>query len=167
MSENSKIEWTDHTSSPAARINPATGRPGPAPHPARDGDKAQARQRINVEVRTGRRPHPNALPCEDCGHVHMPGERRHEYDHYLGYAAEHHLDVQSVCTVCHAKRDSARARKTHCIRGHAFDEQNTYFSANGTRHCKACMKLREQSRPARGSEYWARVNAKRRGKQNG
>lgn len=167
MSENSKIEWPDHIPSPAANINPATGRPGPASAPARDGDKVQARQRINVEVRTGRRPHPNQLPCVDCGHVHARGERRHEYDHYLGYAAEHHLDVQSVCTDCHAKRDSARAKQTHCIRGHAFDEQNTYIAGNGTRHCKACMKLRDKSRPPRGSEYWVRVNAKRRGKQNG
>jgi hypothetical protein len=167
MTENSKIEWCDHTSSTAARINPETGRPGPAPKPSRDGDKMQARQRINVEVRTGRRPHPNELSCVDCGHVHVLGERRHEYDHYLGYDAEHHLDVQSVCTRCHAKRDSARARKTHCIRGHRFDEQNTYLAANGTRHCKACMKLRERLRPARGAEYWARVNAKRRGKKNG
>lgn len=166
MSENSKIEWTDHTSSPAARINPVTGRPGPAPHPARDDDKEQARQRINVEVRTGRRPHPNALPCEDCGHVHVPGERRHEYDHYLGYAAEHHLDVQSVCTLCHAKRDSARAKQTHCIHGHELDRSNTYIASNGTRHCKTCMKLREKSRKPRGSEYWSRINANRRRKND-
>nr|WP_230949513.1 hypothetical protein [Burkholderia stagnalis] len=129
------------------------------------GGKRQARQRI--EARTGERPHPHCLPCTDCGHLYALGERRHEYDHHLGYAAEHHLDVQAVCTLCHAKRDSARAKQTHCIRGHAFDEQNTYVAANGTRHCRACMKLREKSRPQRGSEYWARVNAKRRGKQNG
>lgn len=85
-------------------VNPLTGRPGPAAKPPRDGDKAQARQRINVEVRTGRRPHPNMLPCKDCQHVHAPGERRHEYDHHLGYAAEHHHDVESVCTICHRAR---------------------------------------------------------------
>ncbi|WP_175974548.1 hypothetical protein [Burkholderia sp. BCC1047] len=167
MSENTKIEWCDSTPSAPARINPATGRPGPAATPARDGDKVQARQRVNVEVRTGRRPHPNDLPCVDCGHIYAIGERRHEYDHHLGYAAEHHLDVQAVCTSCHAKRDSARANQTHCIRGHAFDEQNTYVAGNGTRHCRACMKLREKARAPRGPEYWARVNAKRRGKRNG
>ena len=47
--------------------NPITGRPGPAPKPPRDGDRKQARQRINVEVQAGRRPHPNSLPCTDCG----------------------------------------------------------------------------------------------------
>lgn len=89
-------------------INPRTGRPGPAPAPARDGDREQARQRVNVEVRTGRRPHPNTLPCTDCGHVWSEGERRHEYDHHLGYAPEHHLDVEVVCTTCHAARESRR-----------------------------------------------------------
>lgn len=94
-----------HTTPP---LNPATGRPGPSPAVARDRDKLQARQRINVEVRTGRRPHPNTEPCADCGHIWRPGERRHEYDHFLGYAARHHLDVQAVCTKCHRQRNAAR-----------------------------------------------------------
>ena len=25
------------------------------------------------------RPHPNTIPCEDCGHVWFEGERRHQY----------------------------------------------------------------------------------------
>lgn len=70
--------------------------------PPRDGDRAQARQRINAEVKSGRRPHPNTLPCADCGHVWIEGGRRHEYDHHLGYGAAHHGDVQAVCTTCRA-----------------------------------------------------------------
>lgn len=89
-------------------VNPTTGRPGPSPKPPVDGDRKQARQRINVEVRTGRRPHPNALPCADCGHVWSHGDRRHEYDHHKGYAAEHHYDVEAVCTTCHAQRSYRR-----------------------------------------------------------
>lgn len=83
-------------------VNKLTGLPGPAPHPARDGDKLQARQRINVEVRSGRRPRPDDLPCVDCKHT--GSDRRHEYDHHLGYAAQHHGDVEAVCTLCHRKR---------------------------------------------------------------
>jgi hypothetical protein len=108
MAEESGISWTD------AR------RSGAPPHAPRDGDKVQARQRINVEVRTGQRPHPNSLPCVDCGHVWSEGERRHEYDHHKGYAAEHHYDVEPVCTTCHTARDSAKAHQTHCVRGHEF-----------------------------------------------
>ena len=98
-------------------VNPLTGRPGPPPQSPRDGDRVQARQRINVEVRTGRRPHPNALPCADCGHVWTVGERRHEYDHHKGYAGKNHGDVEPVCTLCHRKRaDDREETKQH--RGH-------------------------------------------------
>lgn len=81
---------------------------GPLPMPPRDGDSTQARQRINVEVRTGRRPHPNSLPCVDCGHSWKEGERRHEYDHYLGYASHNHYSVEPVCTTCHHAREENR-----------------------------------------------------------
>lgn len=76
----------------------------------RDGDKRQARARVNHEVEVGRRPHPNALPCADCGHQWSAGERRHEYDHHLGYGAAHQLDVQPVCTSCHRTRESRRRK---------------------------------------------------------
>jgi hypothetical protein len=93
-----------------AKVPAAQRRPkGPAPAQAREGDVRQARRRVNVLVRTGRLPRPNSLPCVDCGHRWGPGERRHEYDHYLGYAAAHHLDVEVVCTTCHHEREQARA----------------------------------------------------------
>lgn len=143
-------------------VNPKTGRPGPAPKAPRDGDRKQARQRINVEVRTGRRPHPNTLPCARCGHVWGPGERRHEYDHYLGYAAEHHLDVEPVCTTCHAAKDSSKAKQTHCLRGHAFTPENTVTKANGTRQCRQCTRERDARR--RDASYWRAWRARRKGK---
>jgi hypothetical protein len=93
----------------APAINPKTGRPGPNPKPARDGDKLQARARVNHEVQSGRRPNPNDISCADCGHK---GEGlRHEYDHHMGYAAEHHFDVQPVCSRCHHSREDARRGK--------------------------------------------------------
>jgi hypothetical protein len=90
------------------KVNPVTGRPGPAPRPGRDGDAEQARARVNQAVRRGDLPRPNTLPCTDCAHVWAKGERRHEYDHHLGYDAEHHLDVQPVCTTCHSAREKSR-----------------------------------------------------------
>ena len=30
--------------------------------------------------------------------------------------------------------------KTHCLRGHAFDEANTYWKPSGGRQCKACQR---------------------------
>lgn len=76
--------------------------------PARDGDKKQARARANHAVDAGRLPDPNSLPCVDCGHKY-DGQRRHEYDHHMGYSAEHQLTVQAVCSVCHRRRESERA----------------------------------------------------------
>jgi hypothetical protein len=36
--------------------------------------------------------------------------------------------------------------KTHCPRGHEYDEANTYIRSNGTRKCRACA--REKAREA-------------------
>ena len=97
--------------SQAKRDYPRKGRvlfPGPPPSPARDGDKKQARQRVNVLVRTGKIPHPNLLPCFDCCHTWQVGAKRHEYDHFLGYGKENHLHVQPVCTNCHRERGLRR-----------------------------------------------------------
>lgn len=149
MAEKTEIAWC---------------KPGPSPAAPRDGDKKQARQRINVEVRTGYRSHPNTLPCKDCGHVWRPGERRHEYDHFKGYAAAHHYDVEPVCTLCHAIRDSARKAQTHCSAGHEFTVGNTYLKSNGTRSCRECMRIWDRSRQPRGVEYWKCVNGRRRAK---
>jgi hypothetical protein len=83
--------------------------PGRSFVPARDGDAAQARRRINYFVEAGLIPHPNELRCSDCSHQWTEGDRRHEYDHHLGYAAEHHEYVEPVCTSCHARREADRA----------------------------------------------------------
>ena len=132
---------------------------GPSPAPARDGDKKQARQRVNVLVRTGRWPHPNTLPCKDCGHVWTAGERRHEYDHYKGYAPQHHYDVEPVCTVCHAQRDSEKARQSHCVNGHEFTAENTGRKSNGTRFCRECHRIFDRGR--RDAAYWRAYRARR------
>jgi hypothetical protein len=38
----------------------------------------------------------------------------------------------------------AAPRKTHCKRGHPFDESNTFLRPNGSKHCRACHALREK-----------------------
>lgn len=81
-------------------------RKGYGPRPSRDGDKQQARNKVNREVTKGNLPRARDLPCTDCGH--LGGTLRHEYDHYLGYAAIHHLSVQCVCVPCHIKREQKR-----------------------------------------------------------
>lgn len=39
-------------------------------------------------------------------------------------------------------RWNGHAIKTHCIRGHAFDDENTYVDPRGHRRCRACVRVR-------------------------
>lgn len=41
-------------------------------------------------------------------------------------------------------RPALNARKTHCIRGHAFDEANTYQYTPTHRMCRACQRGRQR-----------------------
>lgn len=78
------------------------------PRELHDGDKIYARHLINLDVQKGRRPHPNDLFCVKCGH--KGSDRRHEYHHHMGYAAEHVYDVVPLCTKCHAVEDKSSDR---------------------------------------------------------
>lgn len=85
-------------------------RPRPKPGrrfvPARENDKRQARRRVNHLVSVGLIPKPGDVSCVDCGHHGTT--RKHEYDHYLGYAAQHQEKVQGVCVPCHHSRSKER-----------------------------------------------------------
>jgi len=130
----------------------------------RDGDKQQARSRVNTLVRCGRLARPQDVPCFDCGH--MGDDRRHEYDHYLGYSSEHQLHVQAVCHICHHKRDNLKAKQTHCIRGHEFTPENTFRKPNGNRGCKECRKMHDKNR-GRDAEYWREYRQRKKEKNGG
>lgn len=38
---------------------------------------------------------------------------------------------------------AVNARKSHCIHGHPFDEENTYISSTGARKCRVCIRARK------------------------
>lgn len=97
----------------AARNNAARAAYEPGPRvsrlgthlvPGRDGDKEQARARVNHAVDAGLLPDPNDCACADCGHAYVADGGRHEYHHDNGYGATAHLDVVALCTKCHARR---------------------------------------------------------------
>lgn len=53
------------------------------------------------------------------------------------------------------------SRKTHCIRGHEFNEDNVFFDAKGSRRCRECFRIHDHS-PRRlrlRRERRARLNA--------
>ena len=53
---------------------------------------------VSNATRRGKLVKPSTLLCVDCGN---PAQC---YDHYLGYAKKHRLDIQAVCYSCHQKR---------------------------------------------------------------
>lgn len=127
---------------------------------ATEPEKLRARAQVNAHVQAGKLPAPNTLPCADCGHRWAPGERRHEYDHPRGYTGKHKLDVEPVCTRCHARRDSPKKAQTHCKRGHPFSKENTILARNGTRHCLECRRAHDRGR--RDAAFWREYRAKRK-----
>jgi len=54
-----------------------------------------------------------------------------------------HLEAVTHATnVLRGRSPSARqAKQTHCIRGHPFDEANTYRLKRGGRQCRSCRKV--------------------------
>jgi hypothetical protein len=37
------------------------------------------------------------------------------------------------------------SRKTHCLRGHPFDQSNTWKTKEGHRHCRECARIRSRT----------------------
>lgn len=70
----------------------------------RQGDKTQARRRVNYLVEQGLMPRPRDLACADCD------QPAHEYDHARGYSADAQLYVEPVCRGCHHRREWSRRR---------------------------------------------------------
>jgi hypothetical protein len=75
----------------------------------RDGDKRQARARINHLIRLGLLPDPNTRVCSSCRNTKK--SKRNEYHHHKGYAAEHHESVIVLCSVCHAELHKNRKQE--------------------------------------------------------
>lgn len=69
-------------------------------------EQIRAHRLIQNRVHRGTLPPPGDLPCSDCGHG--GSDRRHEYDHYLGYGPGRNDKVQVVCSLCHAQRHKER-----------------------------------------------------------
>ena len=56
-------------------------------------------------------------------------------------------------------RGHRNARKTHCPKGHPYDEENTYLAPDGARQCRTCNLARNRNRDP---EYVLAAQAKYR-----
>lgn len=58
-----------------------------------------------------------------------------------------------------------RAARTTCKRGHDLTTPDAFrIDKAGRRFCLLCAQAKERARGPRGSDYWKRINEKRRGK---
>src|SRR5262245_12801496 len=57
-----------------------------------------------------------------------------------------HMEVVTNAENLHRGR---WGQATHCIHGHDFDEENTYYSNQGKRQCRTCQRLRMRKRRER------------------
>lgn len=65
---------------------------------ARHPEKYAAHNAVWSAIHTGKMKPAKSFDCVDCGQPAI------EYDHHLGYAPEHRLDVQPLCRPCHGAR---------------------------------------------------------------
>ena len=76
---------------------------------------------------------------------------------------------QGVNTLRGNTVSGVNSRKTHCLRGHPFDEQNTRRTRDGYRSCRACLRGRSRAVknpkltacPRCGGAYEVRRNGRR------
>lgn len=53
-----------------------------------------------------------------------------------------------TCQVNLSRGENFHRNKTHCLRGHRFDDANTYWDKDGWRYCRKCHSDRECRRKA-------------------
>lgn len=62
------------------------------------------------------------------------------------------MHLEAVSMAENTRRGLAdNASKTECLRGHRYDQQNTYFDKSGSRACRACRNARARERRAKAA----------------
>lgn len=76
-----------------------------------------------------------------------------------GLETDHLCRVRRCCNPAHMEAVSHKennirgntltainAKKTHCIRGHPYDAENTYITKNGSRNCRTCHRAQYEAK---------------------
>lgn len=139
--------------------------------PERPSLNARFMTNVEVDGSTGCWLWTAKLNRDGYGHFRLdgrrPGAHRVAYELFVGAIPEG-LEIDHLCRVRHCVNPAhlepvthgvnvargiavppvalAKARQTHCIHGHEFTAENTLVKPNGTRGCRACVKLRNDKR---------------------
>lgn len=83
-----------------------------------------------------------AMPGQVCRHLDGDKTNNRVENLCWGSISENNFDI-----VRHGLHRNAR--KTHCLRGHEFTDENTYRDSKGSRQCRECTRIRHRDRYAR------------------
>jgi hypothetical protein len=117
-------------------------KPGPAPDPT----KWRSRHNTTNPSRTRRKANPKP-PRTHCAQGHELTDENTYVS--AGSGARHCRTCRLEAVKRYRESDpipsdmrfgKANRNKTHCPKGHAYDEENTYYTKKGTRACRACRR---------------------------
>jgi len=136
----------------------------------RDGVMKRLLDRVSVSMDTGCWNYTGAISAGKYGSIYFDGKMRKA--HRVAWAIfraedpgardlDHLCRNTRCCNPYHlepvSRSENLRrsplmdrhSQRTHCIRGHAFTEENTRRRPNGHRVCKACMRMHGRNWRAR------------------
>jgi hypothetical protein len=116
------------------------------PHHLRLSTRSENTARGRVANRNLLKTHcPQGHPYNDENTERRPAGRSCATCHRLASSTYYHTYKSAAVN---GPKPNAQSIKTHCPRGHPYDEVNTLFNSAGYRKCKECNRLRHRERAA-------------------
>ena len=89
-------------------------------------------------------------PCPDGLEVrHLDGDYKNNHYTNLKYGTR---QENAHDTIAHGRWGMGQKKKTHCAKGHPFDDENTRITKSGSRSCKECNREWVRQRRAKQKE---------------
>lgn len=80
-----------------------------------------------------------AKRCDNC---QTNEDRLFQWSNISGQYLRDIADWQQLCVPCHKRFDVPQ--KTHCKRGHEYNDENTYWNPKGSYVCRLCHRVNQR-----------------------